>query len=222
MAIAFLRVPLQICFIDESGDLGVLGNPPLPNDQPVLVIGGLFVDVANLASLTDNFLNLKRQYFPRLPYPSSKPLDRILPEAKGADVRGNATRGTARQRTHASDVPKNGIPKAGSSTCTRLTRWSVGSLRLVMAIVVSGTCLSGRFESVQDAKERLAERRHDNPKRIHMEAADRDDIRVVRVNSWSVDGRRQKPVPSGHCLCRPGASVGSASPRGRTMVSATC
>ena len=81
---------MQICFIDESGDLGVLGNPPLPNDQPVLVIGGLFVDVADLASLTYNFLNLKRQYFPRLPYPSTKPLDRILPEAKGADVRGNA------------------------------------------------------------------------------------------------------------------------------------
>ena len=81
---------MQVCFIDESGYLGVLGNPPLPNDQPVLVIGGLFVDVANLASLTYNLLNLKRQYFPRLPYPSSKPLDRILPEAKGADVRGNA------------------------------------------------------------------------------------------------------------------------------------
>ena len=39
---------LQICFIDEAGGLGVLGNPPLPNDQPVLVIGGLFVDVATL------------------------------------------------------------------------------------------------------------------------------------------------------------------------------
>ena len=26
---------------------------------------------------------------------------------------------------------------------------------------------------------------------VHMEAADRDDIRVVRVNSWSVDGRRR-------------------------------
>ena len=92
---------LQICFIDEAGVLGVLGNPPLPNDQPVLVIGGLFVDFANLASFTDNFLNLKHQHFPRLPYPSTKPLDRILPEVKGADVRGNATRGTARQRTHA-------------------------------------------------------------------------------------------------------------------------
>ena len=47
---------MHACFVDEAGDLGALGNPPLPNDQPVLAIGGLFVDVANLASLTDKFL----------------------------------------------------------------------------------------------------------------------------------------------------------------------
>ena len=89
------------CFIDEAGDLGALGSPPLPNDQPVLAIGGLLVDVTHLASLTDNFLNLKQQYFPGLPYPSAMPLDRILPEIKGADIRSNATRGTPRQRRHA-------------------------------------------------------------------------------------------------------------------------
>ena len=71
------------------------------DDQPVLVIGSLFADVANLASLTDNVLTLKHQYFPGLPYPSAKPLDRILPEVKGADVRSNATRGTPRQQRHA-------------------------------------------------------------------------------------------------------------------------
>ena len=102
VAIAFSgREPLHVCFVDEAGDLGALGNPPLPNDQPVLAIGGLFVDVANLASLTDNFLSLKHQYFPGLPYRSPLPLDRILPEIKGADVRSNATRGTPRQRRHA-------------------------------------------------------------------------------------------------------------------------
>ena len=73
--------------MDEAGDLGALGNPPRPNDQPVLAIGGLFVDAANLPSLTDNFLTLKHHYFPGLPYPSAKHLDRILPEVKGADIR---------------------------------------------------------------------------------------------------------------------------------------
>ena len=86
VAIAFLGASLHICFVDEAGDLGALGDPPQPNDQPVLAIGGLFVDAANLASLTDNFLTLKYQYFPGLPYSSAKHLDRILPEVKGADI----------------------------------------------------------------------------------------------------------------------------------------
>jgi len=77
------RASLHVCFVDEAGDLGVLGNPPLPNDQPVLAIAGFFVDLAHLARLTDSFLNLKHQYFPGLPYPSTLHLDRILPEIKG-------------------------------------------------------------------------------------------------------------------------------------------
>ena len=92
---------MKICFIDESGDLGSLTNPPKPNDQPVLVIGGLFVDAANLHNFTRAFLVLKAQFFPRLPYKSSKFLDKLLSEIKGADLRRNATRRTGRQRAHA-------------------------------------------------------------------------------------------------------------------------
>ena len=92
---------MKICFIDEAGDLGELGNPPQPNDQPVLVIGGLFVDSRNLANFTSEFLKLKFDFFPRLPYPPDKQLDRILLEIKGSDLRKDATRGTARERKHA-------------------------------------------------------------------------------------------------------------------------
>ena len=92
---------MKICFIDEAGDLGLLRSPAHPNDQPVLIIGGLFVDVGNLANLTQDYLNLKYQFFPGLPYPSSMPLDRILPEIKGAELRKNATRGDSNQRRHA-------------------------------------------------------------------------------------------------------------------------
>ena len=97
----FREGTLQVCYIDEAGDLGELGDPPRPNDQPVLVLGGLFLDVANLPSLTNNFLDLKHRYFPGLAYPSYKFLDRILPEIKGSDIRRNATCGNARQRRHA-------------------------------------------------------------------------------------------------------------------------
>ena len=102
MAIALSgATKLQLCFIDEAGDLGVLGNPPAANDQPVLAVAGLFIDAARLASLTNDYLNLKLRFFPNLNYRSTKRLDRILPEIKGADVRRNATRGNARQKLHA-------------------------------------------------------------------------------------------------------------------------
>ena len=78
---------MHVCFIDEAGDLGALSNPPLPEEQPVLVIGGLFVDAANLAALTGHFLDLKHRFFPGLRYPSLRPLDRILAEIKGSDIR---------------------------------------------------------------------------------------------------------------------------------------
>ena len=92
---------MKICFIDEAGDLGALSNPPQPNDQPVLVIGGLFVDEARLYNLTNDFLNLKRRFFPGLRYPPTKHLDRILPEIKGSMVRKNAMRGSRRTKKQA-------------------------------------------------------------------------------------------------------------------------
>ena len=92
---------LQICFIDEAGDLGALRDPPAPNDQPVLVVAGVFVDGSRLAKLTHEYLDLKHRFFPKLDYPSTRRLDRVLPEVKGAELRKHATRGNARQKLHA-------------------------------------------------------------------------------------------------------------------------
>ena len=92
---------MQLCFIDEAGDLGALRDPPAPNDQPVLAIAGLFVDAAKLANLTHDYLDIKHRFFPNPHYPSTRRLDRILPEIKGAEVRRHATRSSARRRAHA-------------------------------------------------------------------------------------------------------------------------
>jgi len=74
---------------------------PTGNDQPALVIGALFVNQADLHEVTHDFMAVKQQYFPGLAYPSRSSLDRILPEIKGADIRHNATRGTAREYQNA-------------------------------------------------------------------------------------------------------------------------
>jgi hypothetical protein len=94
---------MQICYVDESGDLGALPIATLAsgNDQPVFVLGALFVDVSRLEVLTNDFLALKFQFFPGLAYPSSSHLDRIIPEVKGADLRRDALRGNHRERRHA-------------------------------------------------------------------------------------------------------------------------
>ncbi len=82
VAIATSGGRLKVCFIDEAGDLGALGNPPRPNDQPVLIIAGLFLDAASLQELTLDFLKLKKQYFPGPPYRSNQFLNGILAEKK--------------------------------------------------------------------------------------------------------------------------------------------
>ena len=41
---------MRVCYIDEAGDLGALADPPQPNDQPVLVIAGLFMGITYLAA----------------------------------------------------------------------------------------------------------------------------------------------------------------------------
>ena len=92
---------MKICFIDESGDLGKLENPPQPNNQPVLVIGGLFVDARNLANITQEFLQLKSRFFPKLHRRSDKYLDLILHEVKGSYLREATTRGNEKRDRNA-------------------------------------------------------------------------------------------------------------------------
>lgn len=92
---------MQICYVDESGDLGALPATPGPNDQPVLVLGALFIDAARLEALTNSFLSLKHRFYPGLANPSASHLDRIIPEIKGADLRRNALQGNRNQVRHA-------------------------------------------------------------------------------------------------------------------------
>lgn len=94
---------VKICYVDEAGDLGML---PLEtqkkgNNQPVLVIGGIFVDAEKLYGITQDFIHLKQRYYPGLCSQTEKYLDRILPEIKGAEVRKAALRGMHQQRRHA-------------------------------------------------------------------------------------------------------------------------
>jgi hypothetical protein len=81
---------VKILYLDEAGDLQSLPAVPGPNDQPVFILGGVCVDYVRLETLTLDFLQLKRRFFPGLGYRSGLYLDAVLAEIKGADLRRNA------------------------------------------------------------------------------------------------------------------------------------
>jgi hypothetical protein len=65
-----------------------------------MVIAGVSLDHTVLKDITADFLDLKRQFFPRKFAGLAYPLDAMLTEIKGADVR-RALRGSSRQRQQA-------------------------------------------------------------------------------------------------------------------------
>ena len=78
-------------YVDEAGCLGVL---PLGHSsiQPVFVVTGLIIDSSAVPQITQDFLKLKRRFFPGL-CTSNHLLDDILPEVKGANLRKNIASG---------------------------------------------------------------------------------------------------------------------------------
>lgn len=76
---------MHICYIDESGDSQQV-NSAKHEIQPMLVIAGLFVDAANISKLTDDFIRLKRKFYPNL-FNNLKHLDILIAEIKGSDIR---------------------------------------------------------------------------------------------------------------------------------------
>lgn len=99
---------MRLCYIDESGDLGRLYRPIEHSDQPVFVLGALFIEASKLSSITYDFLELKARYFPthcsdiESYRDSTKHLDRMLVEIKGNEIRKAALGlGNLNQTRHA-------------------------------------------------------------------------------------------------------------------------
>ena len=90
---------MKICYVDESGDTGVLHSATSPI-QPVFSIVGVIVDHANLQSMTTDFLDLKGRFFPGRGY-LHEYLNRILREIKGSELRKKAADTSRRERRHA-------------------------------------------------------------------------------------------------------------------------
>jgi hypothetical protein len=91
---------VKLFYLDEAGDLQGLPAQPTSNDQPTFTLAGIFIDYGRLDSLTQDFLKLKRRFFPGLDYRSSAYLDSVLPEIKGAHLRRGLLHGNRNNRRH--------------------------------------------------------------------------------------------------------------------------
>lgn len=92
----FLGNDLRILYIDEAGCPGQLPHAT-SQVQPVFAIVGIVFDADNLRGITNDFLHLKRRFFPGL-HASPHFLDGILPEIKGAEIRRDAAANSRRRR----------------------------------------------------------------------------------------------------------------------------
>lgn len=91
---------VRVCYVDEAGCTGALPTA-LSGIQPVFVLAGVDLDVSAIAPLTDDFLMLKRRFFPNAAEPGALYLAWILQEIKGADLRRQTVSPSRRQSRHA-------------------------------------------------------------------------------------------------------------------------
>jgi len=88
---------MHIAYMDDAGDLGTVSSPPKHNDQPVFALTILILNQSRLPSLVSDFLQIKRNYYPRLIAPASDFLEAVLCEIKGADLRREIALGARNQ-----------------------------------------------------------------------------------------------------------------------------
>ncbi len=90
---------MYLCYIDESGGFEA------PNSgngaTPLMLFAGLIVPADAVAPLTNDFLALKRKFFPGK---ASKHLDYLLAEVKGSDLRAGVRSTSRRKQRHAIGV----------------------------------------------------------------------------------------------------------------------
>lgn len=90
---------MYLCYIDESGDSGKL-NPGNETDTPAYVVVGLVIEQALLRDITNDFLSIKRVFYPR-EMSTEYPLNDILYEVKGESIRKLIRKGNRRNFSHA-------------------------------------------------------------------------------------------------------------------------
>jgi hypothetical protein len=82
------EIIVHFCYIDESGNSETITKFD-DNVQPMLVILGAFVDGSRIIDITNEFIALKRRFYPKQFPIGQQKLDTLLAELKGSDIRAD-------------------------------------------------------------------------------------------------------------------------------------
>jgi len=93
---------MHYCYIDESGNSEIITSST-HNAQPLVVIVGLFIAADKIAKLTNDFIQLKRKYYPTLFSSLTHDLGALLMEVKGSDIRTDIRK----HKLHSSEVKRH-------------------------------------------------------------------------------------------------------------------
>jgi Protein of unknown function (DUF3800) len=77
---------MKICYVDESGCTGILRSAT-SQIQPVITLAAIVFDTNNLATITNDLINLKKRFYPNLAPANTTHLGWMMHEVKGADLR---------------------------------------------------------------------------------------------------------------------------------------
>lgn len=91
---------MQFYYLDEAGCTGVLPSSTSPV-QPLFLMAGVIISQSCVGQITRDFVDLKARFFPGAMARIRLPLDRILVEIKGADLRADLRSGNHRRCRHA-------------------------------------------------------------------------------------------------------------------------
>ncbi len=100
--LGYSRGPLmQLCYVDESGTAELLTRAD-GQQQPVVVIAGVTLPEVHLASITQEWIDVKTRFYPALATRGHGWMDAILADVKGAKLRSGFRDGaTGRRRKQA-------------------------------------------------------------------------------------------------------------------------
>lgn len=90
---------MRICYVDEAGCTGALPSA-MSDIQPVFVLCGVDLPQSSIATITHDFLHLKKRFFPNIVPVDTSYLGWILPEIKGSELRKRGVDPSRRKRRH--------------------------------------------------------------------------------------------------------------------------